>query len=124
MRSESKCKAQKVANVQLTTLASWVIQHTDGAIDRGEIAAGFFGLERRYCGYFTDPCFSSKKRQEYEKEYRRAQPRITRTLKRLETLGLVHLTRQNSYVKQMRLTNKGKEAAAQLKNIGLTAQMD
>jgi hypothetical protein len=118
MPSESKYEAHKVANLRLTTLARWILQNTNDGIDRGEIAAGFLGLERRYCGYFTDPCFSPNKKQEYERGYRRAQPSITKTLKRLETLGLVHLTRRHSHVKQINLTQKGKQIAAQLRDIG------
>ena len=115
MRLEAKYEGQKVANVQLTALACWILQHTAEGIERGRIAEGFFGLERRYCGWFTDPCFGPNKKRTYEQAYRHAQPRITKTLKRLEKLGLIHLIRERAYVKHVTLTEEGREIARQLK---------
>jgi hypothetical protein len=116
MRSETKYEVQKVANMRFTPLASWILGHTDNGIDRGQIAEGYFGLERRYRGYFTDPCFRPTEKRRYEAEYKKAQPRITKTLKRVETLGLVHLVRQHSYVKRVTLTQRGREVAHELEH--------
>ena len=115
MRSRAKYESRKVANIRLTALGCWILEHAEGGLDRGEIVAGFFGLERRYRGYFTDPCFSSKQKNAYELAYRRAQPHITKVLMRLETLGLIHLTRKHSYVKYISLTQKGEEILHLLK---------
>jgi len=114
MAADAKYESQKVAGYRLTDLACWILEHASDGMERGQIVEGFAGLERRYCGYFTDPCFTKNEKRLFEAEYRRVQPVITKTLRRLEKLGLVHLTRRKRYVKTVHLTEKGKALAVAL----------
>jgi len=104
----TKSRSPKVAKTRrLSPLARWILQHAGTDIDRGEIAEGFYGLERFYCGAYVDPCLTRKEARERYIKDRRAQPAITKTLKRLESLGLVELVRRPRYVKKIRLTARG-----------------
>lgn len=116
MPTESKYESQKVNLNRLSKLSRWILLHTGDGIERGQIVEGFYKLERRYCNWYTDPCFTPKEKRDYERRYHRAQPVVTRTLKRLEQLGLVQLLRQACYVKKVRLTGEGKALAQKLNN--------
>jgi len=84
-------------------------------IERGELIERLYGLERRYCHWYTDPCLRGKAKRDYEQRYRKAQPALSRSLRRLEKRGLVTLVRKNKYVKAVSLTVKGQVVVSQLK---------
>jgi hypothetical protein len=77
-------------------------------VERGELIECIFGLPRRYCGCFTDPCMTPNEKQKYEQRYRHAQPVLTKCLRKLENRGLVRLIRHGRYVKKVDLTQKGR----------------
>lgn len=114
MLSESKYESPKVNRNRLSMLMRWILEHTGNGIDRGQIVEGFYGLERRYCKWYTDPCFTPKEKWEYERRYRLVQPVVSRTLRRLETRGLVQSTRHGRYAKRIQLTAEGKIIAKEL----------
>ncbi|MCX5638835.1 MAG: hypothetical protein NTX52_14250 [Planctomycetota bacterium] len=114
MPSEQKYKSQKVSRNCLSMLMRWILEHTGNGIDRGQIVEGFYGLDRRYCKWYTDPCFTPKEKCEYERRYRLVQPVVSRTLRRLETRGLVQSTRHKRYIKRIQLTAEGKIIAKEL----------
>jgi hypothetical protein len=116
MPSETKLKKAKVnpnSLNRLSELARWILRHTGDGIERGEIVARFYGLERLYCNFYVDPCYRTKERREHERRHRYAQPRVTMTLKRLDQRGLVQLCWHGKYVKEVRITSKGKAVARQ-----------
>ena len=80
-------------------------------IERGAIAAKIWGLERRYRHGNLDVWMSKRKRREYERKYRQAQPLITQTLRALEKRGLVELVRHGKCVKEVHLTGEGRRIA-------------
>ena len=108
--SEVNSGSQKVNRKRLSRLMSNILAHVDGddGIERGELVASLYNVERRYCGHWTDPCMRPKELREYERRYRRAQPTITRALKKLESRGLVRLIRHQRYVKKVILTAHGR----------------
>lgn len=108
MPSGVECERRNVNRRQLSRLMRFILVHADNGIDRAEIVARFYQIPKRYCGYYTDPCWSAKRKREYERQYRRAQPTVTRTLKRIERRRLIELVRRGKYVKQIRLTAAGK----------------
>ena len=101
-------------NRQLSDLQEFIVLRALEGIERGVIAEEYFGLERRYKGFWTDPCFSLREKQAYEQRYRRAQPAISRALRTLEACGLVELLRHRRYVKKVRATAQGKKVAEAL----------
>ena len=112
--SEANLGKTKVNN-RFSELGRWILRNTGDGIERGDIVARFYGLEKLYCHFYVDPCFRPKERREYDCKYRYAQPRVTMTLKRLEKRGLVHLIRPGGkYVKRIRLTEEGKAVAEEL----------
>ena len=111
--SERESGGRKVIQ-RLSRLQEFILSRALEGIPRGVIAAEYFGLERRYKGFWTDPCFSAREKRAYEERYRRAQPAITRALRRLEARGLVELGRHRRYVKNVRVTAEGKKAAETL----------
>ena len=115
MPSESKYEDQKV-NSRFSELAKWILLNTGDGIDRADIIARYFEIGRLYCGYYVDPCFTSKEHRKHENKYRHAQPRVTMTLKRLEQIGLVRVIRRHRYVKAVQLTDKGKAYAQKLRS--------
>lgn len=108
--TQRKYGGQKVNHKCLSKLMWAILSHTDinKGVERGELVECIFELPRRYCNFYTDPCMSPKEKRKYERRYRRAQPAITRALKRLEQRGLVHLTRHKKYVKRVNLTSEGR----------------
>jgi len=112
----AKYKSQKVNRNSLSELMKFILCHIGDGIERGEIVEKYYGLERRYCGYYTDPCMYPKELRDYEHLYRKKQPVITKTLSRLEKRGLVQLIRQNQYVKRISLTKKGRTVVQELKS--------
>jgi hypothetical protein len=98
----------------LSELARWILLHTGDGTDRGQIAEGFFKLERLYCGWYVDPCYNPKVRRERDSKYKKAQPLITKTLWRLQRLRLVELIKHGKCVKKIRLTAAGKAVVQQL----------
>ncbi len=110
--SETKCSSQKVNRNRLSKLMMAILNYVDGTdgVERGELVQYVFGLERRYCGYYSDPCMPPREKREYERRYRRAQPVVSRCLRRLESKGLVHLIRHGRYVKAVALTSDGMAA--------------
>lgn len=118
MPPEGECESQKVEKTRLSRLARWILQNTSDGIERTRIAEDFFEIERFYCGWYVDPCLTPKEKQERDGKNKKAQSLITKTLDRLEQLGLVQLIcRQNGrYVKEVRLTEKAKIMAQKLNN--------
>ena len=108
--TQRKYGGQKVNHKHLSKLMRAILSpiDIDKGVERGELIERIFELPRRYCNFYTDPCMSPKERRKYERCYRRAQPSITRALKRLEERGLVRLTRHKRYVKRLNLTPQGK----------------
>jgi len=108
MPPESKYEGQKVSQNHLSSLMKCILLSADGGTQRGEIAENFYGLERRYCGgYYVEACLRGRQKDDYDRRYRRAQPAISKALKRLEERGLVRLVRFGRYVKEVCLTEKG-----------------
>ena len=107
MPLESKYEKQKLSQNHLSPLMKFILLNAVGGIQRGEIAEKFYELERRYCGHYTDPCLRGKHKSDYEHQYRRAQPAISKALRRLEKRGLIRLVRHGRYVKEVHLTQKG-----------------
>ena len=108
MPSQSKYENRKVSRNHLSALMRFILLNADGGIQRGEITERFYGLERRYLGYFADPCLRGKQKSRYENRYRRAQPSISKALRKLEKRGLIRLIRRDKNVKHVHLTEKGK----------------
>jgi len=98
----------------LTQLMVRLLEKIGDGIERGELFQVLYGLERRYRGYYTDPCFSQWKKSRYEKLYKKAQPILTSTLKRLEGKELVTLHRHRKFVKRVQLTPAGEKVVQQL----------
>lgn len=107
--SQRKYRSPKVNRKHLSRLMRAVLSHIDidKGVERGELVECIFGLLRRYRGYFTDPCMSANEKRKYERHYRRAQPVLTRCLRKLESRGLVRLIRHGRYVKRINLTTRG-----------------
>ena len=115
MPTAGKYKRQKLNQKHLSPLMRFILVNVGDGIHRGEIIEKFYGLERRYIGWDTDPCFRPKKKENYERRYRRAQPALTRALGRLQKRGLVNLVKHSSYVKEIFLTVEGKAVAQTLR---------
>ena len=126
MPSESKYESQKVKKTRrLTELSRWILENVGDGIERGDITEKFFGLERRYCGSWIETCMSRRKQREYDREYRKKQPLVSYSLRRLERLGLVRPIRKRQYVKAVQLTDKGMALAQEFKDkksIGISNQ--
>ena len=114
--SASKYEGRKVNQKHLSKLMRDILGCIDSAdgIERGQLVASLYGLERRYCGHWTDPCMRPKELREYERLYRKKQPVITRTLCRLAKRGLVRLIRHGKYIKKIELTSEAKKAVEEL----------
>ena len=95
----------------------FVLMNAGDGVDRAEIVAQYYGLDRRYCGYYTDPCYSRRKQHQFDVRSRRAQAAVTKSLDRLEERGLVELIRCRQYVKKVRLTQSGELVANTLKRL-------
>ena len=108
MTSDAKYRSQKVNLTHFSKLARWILLNTGDGIERGQITEDFFGIERLYCGWYVDPCYTSKEIRERANKSGKAQSLITKTLSRLEQLGLVRLVRRKQYVKAVELTQSGK----------------
>ena len=106
---QRKYRSQKVSHKRLSKLMRAVLSQIDidKGVERGELVECIFGLPRRYCGYFTDPCMAANKKRKFERRYRCAQPVLTRCLRKLENRGLVRLIRHGRYVKRINLTPQG-----------------
>lgn len=124
MPSELKYENKKVSQNHISALMKFILLSAGGGIQRGEITEKFYGLERRYCGHYTDPCLRRKEKIRYEYQYRRAQPATSKVLKRLERRGLVRLIRHGKYVKEVCLTEKGKLIAQKLNQVGSDNRRD
>lgn len=119
-----RLRSRKVAKIHLSRLAHWILQHAGAGIARSAIAEGLYGIEPLYCGYYVDPCLSARARQDRQIKCRRIQPRITKTLRCLESHGLVELIRERRYVKSVQLTRKGRRLANELKDRSKVAGHD
>ena len=115
MPSQSKYEKQKLSQNHLSSLMKCILSNADGGIQRGEITEKFYGLERRYSGCYSDPCLRGKQKSDYERQYRRAQPAISKALRKLENRSLVRLIRHGKYVKGVWLTEKGMLVAQKLR---------
>lgn len=120
--SQPGCANRKVNRTHLSSLMKFILANAGDGIERSELVASFFRLQRRYVGWYTDPCLAPRRKREHERRYRRAQPSITRTLKRLESRGLVQLLRHGKVVKEVRLTPEGKAIANALCRTDVNAQ--
>ena len=116
MATGPKYRSQKVNRYRLSELMKLILCHIGNGIERGEIVEKCYGLERRYCGFYTDPCMYPKELRNYEHLYRKKQPVITKTLSRLEKRGLVRLLMQSQYVKKISLTEQGRTVVQELKS--------
>ena len=116
MPTESKYEGQKVNNKRLSELAKWILVNADNGIKRGEIVERYFGIERLYCGFYVDACYSIRGKRRRQRRCRRIQPQLSMALKRMEQRGLVQLIRHRQYVKKICLTAKGEILAQQLKS--------
>jgi len=99
---------------RLSKLQRWILHHAGEGMERSRIAEGYFGLQRRYVGWYTDPYMSRNVKKKYEARYRRRQPAITKSLLRLEDRGLVKLVRHGRCVKAVELTDVGRNLLAQI----------
>ena len=113
---QSKLRGRKVAQIRLSPLARWILQHTGAGLARSKIAQEFYGLEPFYSGGYADPCLGPREKRERQAKCRSAQPAITKALQRLESVGLVELVCRNRYVKAVRLTQRGRLLAEELNN--------
>ena len=111
MPSESNMESEKLNHKRLSCLMRKILVNVGHGIERGELFSKLYKLERGYCGYYTDPCFSSCKKREYDKGYMKAQPVLTKCLLRLVKRGLVELQKHGKVVKYIRLTPTGQEVA-------------
>lgn len=111
---ESDSENEKVNHKRLSALQRWILVHAVGGMERGEIAEGYYGLKRRYRGYYTDPCPSKRQERRHRRRQRRVQPAVTRSLKRLEARGLVKLIRHGQHVKELHATAQGREVAERI----------
>ena len=107
MLTESKYKGQKVNQKGLSQLMKFILVNIGDGADRGEIFSHYYGLERRYCSFYTDPCLRGKELRDYEKLYCKKQPVFSKALKRLAEKGLIQLIRHGRYVKEIQLTQEG-----------------
>ena len=129
MSSQPMSGIQKVNQKHLSGLMKAILAHideTDG-IERGEIVERVFGLERRYCRFYTDPCMRPKEKQDFERRYRCVQPVVSRCLRKLENRGLVRLIRHGRYVKKVDLTLQGrmlKEKEAKSQVVGINYEIN
>lgn len=114
MRTETIYSFSKVSRNRLSHQMKFILVNASDGADRGEIFSNYYGLERRYCGYFTDPCMRVKELREYERLYHDKQPVFSKALKRLEEKGLVSLIKHGSYVKRIQLTPDGQSVVAEL----------
>jgi len=112
--SEAKTRPQKVSRGALSAIMKSILVCIGSCMERGSLVESLYGLERRYRGWYTDPCFGEKEKQAYEQTYARIQPVVTRSLNRMEKRGLVTLMRHGRYVKWIALTDKGKVLAGEL----------
>jgi hypothetical protein len=112
--SRPNYEGQKVNRRHLSALMKFILVNVGDGVDRGEIFSRYYCLERRYRGYYTDPCMCGKELREYERLYHNKQPVFSKTLKRLEEKSLVLLIKHGSYVKRIQLTPEGHLVAAQL----------
>lgn len=87
---QGKRGARKVAQIRLSPLARWILQHAGAGLARSEIAQEFYGLEPFYSGGYADPCLGPREKRERQAKCRRAQPSITKALKRLNPSGWSH----------------------------------
>ena len=106
--SNSVQQNQKVSQKRLSKLMRFILVNTGDGIERAEIIAKYYNLDRRYCKFFTDPCFSRQEKRQFDRRFRRAQAAVTKSLDRLEHRGLVELVRRKQYVKDVQLTSAGR----------------
>lgn len=114
MHTEMNYSGPKVNRNCLSNQIKFIMVNAGDGADRGEIFARYYGLARRYLGYYTDPCMHGKELREYQKLYCEKQPVFTKALRRLEAKGLVKLIKHGCYVKRIHLTHEGSLLAAQL----------
>lgn len=103
---------------RLSNLAKWILVNAGDGIKRGEIVERYFGIERLYCGFYVDACYSIREKRRRQRRCRHVQPQLSMTLKRMEQRGLVQLIRPRRYVKKIYLTSAGKTLAEQLMDNG------
>ncbi len=115
--SEGQCRGQKVNHKRLSSLMKLILVHSADGIERGALVEAIFGLERRYRGYDADLCLRGRQKMDYETRYRRVQPVLSRSLRRLEERGLVELARPGRYAKQIALTEQGKQVVRELRRL-------
>ncbi len=115
--SRRKCASRKLSQLRLSGLQERILAHADSGLERGEIAQGEYELERRYRGFYTDPYMSRAGKKSHEVRYRRCQPAITKSLRRLETRGLIKLIRKGPYVKALELTDSGRKLVQEIGGI-------
>jgi len=115
---EANCELQNVNQNHSSRLMRDILAFIDGSecVERGELVAAFYDVGgRRYCGCYLDPCYSKTQNRKFNRCYKRAQPAITRCLKKLEDRGLVKLLRHGRYVKRITLTPQGKTLAGAMR---------
>ena len=107
MYTETNYIGQKVSRNRLSNLMKFILVNVGDGADRGEIFSHYYGLSRRYCSFYTDPCLRGKEHRDYEKLYCKKQPVFSKALKRLAEKGLIQLIRHGRYVKEIQLTQEG-----------------
>ena len=113
-----KWESHKVSRTRLSPLMRYVLENAGDRIERGKIVEVYAGLKRRYRGWYAYPCMGRKEAAEYQTRYRRFQPTLTRSLKRLELRGLVRLIRHGKYMKWVELTEQGRAVVCLLRAEG------
>jgi len=108
--SETKSEGNNVNSKRLSKLQRWILTKAGDGIERGAIIEKFFKIERRYKGFYTDPCMRPRELRIFERKFNAANASLTRALKPLESRGLVGLIRKRKYVKKAKVTDEGKKA--------------
>lgn len=111
--ADSGSGAWKVSRIRLSKLQKLIlVRAANGGVERADVVAEFFKLGRRYRGHHDEACLSHRKEREHQERYRRAQPTVTRALKRLEARGLAQLIRTSGgYIKKIELSIEGQALA-------------
>ena len=62
-----KQRGRKVNGISLSDLACWILLNAGNGIDRADIVARYFDIERLYRGFYVDPCFRPKERRRHDR---------------------------------------------------------
>ena len=113
-------RGRNVSRSGLSRLQRHILVSAVHGVERGEIIAELYGLERRYRGHHEEALLNCAEELDFQERYRRAQPAVTRALHRLEQRGLAQLERRGACIKQVRLTDDGRQVVDTLRVEGRT----